>query len=309
MPVFIYPCFERERSRDTHLVFFDRSKIKMIFLSTFILSPFSFILVFFKFFMNISLHGKTALVCGSTKGIGLAVAKKLADAGARIILLARDKQALHRVLHDIPGEGHFSVVADFSHPAQLIPAVDEALSQANHIHILVNNTGGPPGGPLTQAEPDAFRQTFNQHLIANHLLMQKLMPGMKASGYGRIINVISTSVKQPLKGLGVSNTIRAAVANWAKTLSVELAPFGITVNNVLPGATDTDRLRGLISAKSLKSGLSEEEIRNEMLAEIPAARFAEPDEIASAVVFLASGQAAYVNGINLPVDGGRTSCL
>jgi 3-oxoacyl-[acyl-carrier protein] reductase len=259
--------------------------------------------------MNISLKGKNALVCGSTKGIGLAVAHQLAASGARVILLARDQDALQKTLGALPGDGHFCVQADFSHPAQLIPAAEDALSKFRHIHILINNTGGPPGGLLTEAEPDAFRQTFNQHLIANHLLMQRLLPGMKEAGYGRIINIISTSVKQPLKGLGVSNTIRAAVANWAKTLSVEVAPFGITVNNVLPGATDTDRLRGLISAKGLKSGLSEDEIRNEMLSEIPAARFAQPSEIAAAAVFLASEHAAYINGINLPVDGGRTSCL
>jgi 3-oxoacyl-[acyl-carrier protein] reductase len=259
--------------------------------------------------MNISLQGKTALVCGSTKGIGWATARVLAEAGARIVLLARDEMALKQRLSELPGAGHHFVAADFSHPASVQPALDKVLDQCGIIHILVNNTGGPPGGAITEADPDAFRMTFNQHLIVNHLLMQKLLPGMKSAGYGRIINIISTSVKQPLKGLGVSNTIRASVANWAKTLSVEVAPFGITVNNVLPGATATDRLSGLILAKSQKSGIPEAEIHKEMISEIPAARFAKPDEIAYAVAFLASEQAAYINGINLPVDGGRTSCL
>lgn len=259
--------------------------------------------------MNISLQGKTALVCGSTKGIGLAVALQMAASGAKVVLMARNAEALGKIIGELPGTGHGFVTADFLHPAQVIPAAEQALAKFGPIHILVNNTGGPPGGPITEAEPDAFRQTFNQHLVANHLLMQNLLPGMKAAGYGRIINVISTSVKQPLKGLGVSNTIRAAVANWAKTLSVELAPFGITVNNVLPGATDTDRLRSLISVKSQKTGIPAEDISHEMLAEIPAGRFADPNEIAAAAVFLASAQAAYINGINLPVDGGRTSCL
>ena len=135
------------------------------------------------------------------------------------------------------------------------------------------------------------------------------MAGMKQAGYGRIINIISTSVKQPLKGLGVSNTIRAAVANWAKTLSLELAPFGITVNNVLPGATKTQRLSSLIEAKSVKTGHSIESLEQEMKAEIPMARFAEPAEVAAAVAFLASPAAAYISGINVPVDGGRTGCL
>lgn len=177
------------------------------------------------------------------------------------------------------------------------------------MHILVNNTGGPPGGLITNAKTEEFLNAFNNHLICNHILMQAVIEGMKAEKYGRIINVISTSVKQPLKGLGVSNTIRAAVANWSKTLATEVAGYGITVNNVLPGATNTQRLRSLIEAKSEKTGESISEIINEMESEIPAGRFAEAHEIAAAIAFLASPAAAYITGINLPVDGGRTGCL
>ncbi|MFN6092435.1 MAG: SDR family oxidoreductase, partial [Bacteroidota bacterium] len=156
---------------------------------------------------------------------------------------------------------------------------------------------------------EAFLNTFNQHLLCNHLIAQAVLPGMKEAKFGRIINIISTSVKQPLKGLGVSNTIRAAVANWSKTLSVEVAPFGITVNNVLPGATATQRLASIIENKSQKQNHSIDEVEQEMLSEIPAGRFGRPEEIAAAVAFLASPAAAYINGINVPVDGGRTGCL
>ena len=173
----------------------------------------------------------------------------------------------------------------------------------------MNNTGGPPSGTVTEAKSEEFLSTFRQHLICNHLLAQAVLPGMKSSGYGRIINIISTSVKQPIKGLGVSNTIRAAVGNWSKTLSLEVAKFGITVNNVLPGATNTIRLKQIIEDKAKKTGKSQIEITEEMTTEIPAARFAEPEEIANAVAFLASPSASYINGINVPVDGGRTACL
>lgn len=177
------------------------------------------------------------------------------------------------------------------------------------VHILVNNTGGPPSGPLIEAEPQAFERAFANHVISNQLLVQAVLPGMKSSGYGRIINIISTSVKQPIPGLGVSNTIRAAVANWAKTLAGELGPFGITVNNVLPGYTDTARLGSLIQARAQRSGVPEDAVRREMISQIPLGRLARPEEIAAAVVFLASPDASYISGINLPVDGGRTQCL
>lgn len=259
--------------------------------------------------MNLDLKGKCALVGGSTQGIGLAAARELASLGASVILLARDEARLSACSRELPGSGrHGFIVADFSEPEVLSQRVREFVL-SNPIHILVNNTGGPPGGPAIGASVEEFEKAFRQHLVCNQLLAQALVPGMKSEGYGRIVNVISTSVKQPLHNLGVSNTIRGAVANWAKTLASELGPFGITVNNVLPGATDTARLRNIIASRSAKTGESQEHIMSEMASEIPLGRIAAPSEIAAAIAFLASPAASYINGVNMPVDGGRTKSL
>lgn len=263
--------------------------------------------------MDLNLTGKRAFVCGSTQGIGKAVALELATMGASVTLLARNKESLEASLQELStaaGQQHDYLCADFSNPEQLKHELDAYLkSHPAPVHILVNNTGGPQGGPIVTAKTDEFLSTFNNHLICNHILVQALVDGMKQAGYGRIVNIISTSVKQPLKGLGVSNTIRGAVANWAKTLSLELGAFGITVNNVLPGATNTARLVNLNKAKSEKTGKSLDELKREMVAEIPVGRYAEPYEVANAVAFLASPAASYINGINVPVDGGRTGSL
>ncbi len=262
--------------------------------------------------MNLNLTHKIAFVCGSTQGIGKAAACELAALGARIVLIARNENALKEALMEINQINNLKndfIVADFSNPEALRNIVNNYIQVNGGAHILINNTGGPPAGKISDAKAGEFLQAFNNHLICNHILAEAVLPFMKQEQFGRIINIISTSVKQPLKGLGVSNTIRAAVANWAKTLSLEVAAFGITVNNVLPGATSTARLQGIISNKSEKLKTSSETITQEMLEEIPAGRFAEAEEIAAAVAFLASPAAAYINGINLPVDGGRTGCL
>jgi 3-oxoacyl-[acyl-carrier protein] reductase len=265
------------------------------------------------FYAMSNLAGKHALVCGSTQGIGLACATELARAGARVTLLARNRDQLERVRAGLPHSGtenpHQLLVADFAHPDTVRAVVTEGLRRLGTAHILVNNTGGPPAGPLFEASDQQFLSAFAAHLLCNHVLAQATVPGMKAEKYGRIVNVISTSVKQPIKGLGVSNTIRGAVASWAKTLAGELGPFGITVNNVLPGATMTERHHSLIRTKSESSGKSVEEIEQGMKAEIPLGRFAAPEEVAAAVAFLASPAAAYITGINLPVDGGRLGSL
>ena len=261
--------------------------------------------------MNLDLKGKNALVCGSTEGIGKTAAIELALLGANVTLLARNKESLEKTLGELDsskGQKHTCVIADYSKPDELKKAV-EGEAKKTTFHILVNNTGGPPGGPIINAKTEEFTTAFSNHLLCNHIVVQAVVEGMKTAGYGRIINIISTSVKQPLKGLGVSNTIRAAVANWSKTLSLELAPFKITVNNVLPGATSTLRLSSLLEAKSGKTGHSVEELKQEMLNEIPLGRFAEAKEIAAAVAFLSSPAAAYITGINVPVDGGRTGSL
>ena len=255
--------------------------------------------------MKLNLTNKNALVCGSTAGIGLATAMGLAEEGANVTLAARTEEKLKKVIKQLPNNGsqkHSYVVADFTNPRQVAAAVS---ATGNVHHILINNTGGPPGGPIVDADVTAFAKAFTQHLQTNHLLTQTVLPGMKAEGYGRIINVISTSVKQPLDGLGVSNTIRGAVANWSKTMANELGQYGITVNNVLPGATATGRL----SDKAKKTGKSIEEVSQAMANASPAKRFAKPEEVANAIVFLASEAASFINGINVPVDGGRTKSL
>jgi len=259
------------------------------------------------------LKGKTAWVGGATQGIGKAIAESMAAAGANIVLVARNPEVLASLCDVLPrpvGQAHHWVSADYTLTDSLKTQVKEYLQ--NHpegVDILINNTGGPPGGVISQAETQAFLDAFQQHLICNQILTQTFLPGMITRKQGRIINIISTSVKQPLKGLGVSNTIRAAVAGWAKTLAGEVAIHGVTVNNILPGATATERLYSLIRAKAEKSGHSPESIEAEMLSEIPAGRFARAEDIAAAALFLAGSSAAYITGINLPVDGGRTSCL
>lgn len=259
--------------------------------------------------LPVDLKGKTAVVCGSTQGIGFSAAQHLAGLGARIILVARNAERLNQALAQLTEpERHATVEADFSQPNHVKEAI-EKIVQNEPVHILVNNTGGPPGGPIADAEIQAFQNAFEQHLICNHILAQAVLPSMKASGYGRIINVISTSVKQPLSNLGVSNTIRGAVANWAKTWANEVGAYGITVNNVLPGATETTRLDQIIQAKAAKTGKPEDEIRAEMAAAVPLKRTGLPEEVGRAIAFLASPSASYISGINLPVDGGRTSSL
>jgi 3-oxoacyl-[acyl-carrier protein] reductase len=263
--------------------------------------------------MNLPLFSYRALVGGSTQGIGRAVAQQLAAQGCSITLLARNEARLREAAAALPtpqGQQHDFLVADFSEPAHLAGVVAAYLAQhPTGFQILVNNTGGPPGGPLLQATPAAFQLAFNQHVICNQLLAQAVVPGMQAAGYGRIINIISTSVKIPLPGLGVSNTIRGAVASWAKTLANELAELGITVNNVLPGATVTQRHTSLIEKKVTDTGQSTAEVEAGMLRLIPARRFGQADEVAAAVVFLASPAAGYINGVSIPVDGGRTGSL
>jgi len=263
--------------------------------------------------MNTHLTHKRALVCGSSQGIGKATATVLAQLGASITLLARNEAQLEKVLAQLPvdkDQQHDYLIADFQAPDQVQATVDAYIKKNKaSFQILINNTGGPPPGPIIEAHPDQFIRAMQMHLICNQLLVQILVPGMKEAQYGRIIQIISTSVKEPIPGLGVSNTTRGAVASWAKTLSGELAPFGITVNNVLPGFTETERLFSLIRNNAEKSGKAEKEVQQYMEASVPMNRFAKPEEIANVIAFLASPAASYVNGISIPVDGGRTKTI
>ncbi|WP_187262870.1 SDR family oxidoreductase [Pontibacter beigongshangensis] len=262
--------------------------------------------------MNLDLKNKQAVICGSTQGIGKAVAVELALLGANVTLLARSEEKLKEAVQELAQAGeqqHDYLVADFANPEEVKQQIEAYVRQREAVHILVNNTGGPPGGPIVEAKPEEFLTAFNMHLINNHQLVQALLPLMKKAGYGRIINIVSTSIKEPIPGLGVSNTTRGAVASWAKTMANELGQFGITVNNVLPGSTKTGRIYALVESRAEKAGRSKEEVQQEMENAIPARRFAEPEEVAAAAAFLATPAAAYINGVSLAVDGGRTGAL
>lgn len=261
--------------------------------------------------LNFTLIGKTALVCGSTQGIGWATAKAFAAAGARCILLARNENVLRDKVAELNAIGnadHQYAVADFSDLDQLKPVIGK-LAAAHTIHIVLNNTGGPKAGMIADAAGADFEAAFRMHLVANQLIAQAVLPGMKAAGYGRIINIISTSVRIPIDNLGVSNTIRAAVASWGKTMANELGAYGITVNSILPGFTDTQRLRSLIEANAVRRNVPAIQVEAEMIAGIPAKRFGTAEEIAAVALFLASAAAAYVNGVSIPVDGGKTGTI
>jgi len=261
--------------------------------------------------MEINLKNKTAWVFGGSKGIGRAIAIQLSKSGANILLISRNKTDLIKTKEELDvkrGQNHDFISVDMSN----IPLLKKTLQNyinLNSVDIVINNSGGPIGGPAHTAEVDEYLSAFNQHVLSAQIINQLVLPIMKRKHFGRIINIISTSVKQPIEGLGVSNTIRGAMANWSKTLSVELGQFGITVNNILPGATKTERLIQLIQNKASKNNQSTELVADTMKKSIPAGRFADPDEVAYIVVFLCSGFANYINGINIPVDGGRTKSL
>lgn len=261
--------------------------------------------------IEIDLSGRTALVCGASKGIGAQTAIHLAQAGAQVVLVARSEDGLAKTLELMPSPStHKTLSLDLLRTEEIAERVTAAAEPCNSpISILVCNTGGPKAGPLHQADLEELQQGFQAHVLANQALLQAVLPGMKSEQYGRVINVISTSVKIPIPNLGVSNTIRGAVANWAKTLSAELGPFGVTVNNVLPGYTQTERLEALVEAASKRLSKSKEDVVELWKAKVPAGRFADPAETAAAITFLASPVAGYINGINLPVDGGRTGSL
>ena len=261
--------------------------------------------------MDLSLLKKNALVCGGSKGIGKACAIVMAELGANVTIISRNPDNLQNALKELDkskGQQHDFLMLDMSKPEDVRKRLIQHTSIKSY-HILVNNTGGPAGGPILGAKESDFLEAFTQHLLANHIVTSLIVPGMKSLGYGRIINIISTSVKQPLENLGVSNTVRGAVANWAKTMANELAESGITVNNVLPGATHTERLDEIVKTNASKTGKSEKEVMAAMESAIPMKRIGRPEEIAAAVAFLATPAASYITGINVPVDGGRTKSL
>ena len=255
---------------------------------------------------NNALDGKTALICGASRGIGAATAKIMAKAGANVILASRSEDQLIALLQELStlGEGHHQIVVIDLEDTDNIATCIQPILDDGPIHILVNNAGGPPGGPLLNASVEELAQPFTRHLHAAHTLVKLLTPGMVMANYGRIIQIVSTSVREPIPNLGVSNTLRGAMASWAKSLSRELHP-SITINNVLPGFTDTERLGSLAKSIHERTGQSIEAIHDGWMSQVPIERLIDPLETASVIAFLASPAAGAIRGVSLPVDGGR----
>ncbi len=258
-----------------------------------------------------SLQSRHALVCGASAGIGRAAALAIAGHGAEVTALARSREALEKLMPALERAGSPRarfVVGDHDDRPRLKAAIEGLTQREGPVHILINNSGGPPPGPILDASEEDFLTALGRHLLANHMLVQLTLGGMQKAGYGRIINIISTSVREPLPGLGVSNTTRGAVASWAKTLSRELPP-GITINNLLPGFTDTERLTTLRQSLANKNGTSEDDILSQWKSVIPEGRIGRPEELGAVIAFLASPQASYIRGVSLPVDGGRLNSI
>ena len=261
--------------------------------------------------IDLSFEGKHALVCGASDGIGRAIAKGLAAHGAQLTLLARRRDKLAAVAGELEQAGANSVrvlAFDLDERAELVTTVQDLMREHGPVHILINNSGGPSPGPIIEATPEQFQQGLGRHLYASQQLLKAVLPGMREAGFGRILNVISTSVREPIPNLGVSNTVRGAMASWAKTVAGELPP-GITINNLLPGLTDTERLASLRSSIAERTGQSEEAVLEGWRQQVPEGRLAQPEELAAAAVFLVSPAASYIRGISLPVDGGRLHCI
>ena len=261
---------------------------------------------------NQKLENFNSIICGSTSGIGKATAIEFANASANVTLVGRNKTKLQELLKNLSNNGkqnHQFILADFDNYLNLKNVITNHIEDGNCYHILVNNSGGPKGGLIKRAKTEEFTTAFNRHLICNHILFKALLPGMIKFNYGRVINIISTSVKQPIAGLGVSNTVRAAVASWAKTLSFEVAAHGITVNNILPGFTNTARLKSIIKDKAESEKTTLSEIEQNMKSTVPLNRFGEPYETAKAILFLASSDSNYINGVSIAVDGGRLTSI
>ncbi len=258
--------------------------------------------------MDLNLEGRRALVCGSTQGMGLAIAKELNKQGASVTLFARNEEEMKKIVSELNGNNNDYLVADFDDLDSVKSSIAEGLKKGDY-HILINNTGGPPSGKIEDATLDDFQTAMSRHLHVSHTLSQMVLPGMKNAKFGRIVNIISTSVKIPINGLGVSNTVRGAMASWAKTMANELGQFGVTVNNILPGFINTGRIKSIVSQRSSSQNKTEQQIKDAMMSTIPAGRFGEPEEIADYAAFLCSNSGAYISGTSLRVDGGRTGSI
>lgn len=262
--------------------------------------------------MDLGLSGKAALVAASSRGLGRAVAEELAAEGARLVLCARSPGPLDDTARDL-SERHdaevLAVAADLSDPRGVEEVVVAGLARYGQLDVLVTNTGGPPAGSFESHPPEAWSQAVRQNLDSVLNLTRAVLPGMRERGWGRIVNVTSVAVKQPVDGLILSNSIRAAVTGFAKTLSNEVAPDGITVNSVLPGYTRTERLEQLAAMISEARGIGPDEAFAQWEASIPMGRVGEPREFGAVVAFLCSERASYVTGVSIQVDGGAVKAL
>lgn len=259
--------------------------------------------------MSHELEGRHALICGASRGIGRATATRLSKMGARTTLLARNREELEALASELSEQGGdpLVLVADLE-SASLAATLKAHIATHGGVDIVIHNTGGPPAGPLLEATQQALQVAFQRHVLSAQTIQQVTLPHMKERGYGRFIQVLSTSVREPIPNLGVSNIIRAAMASWAKSLSRELPP-GITINNILPGFTDTDRLGSLKEAVATRTGQTQDAVLKGWISQVPEGRLASPDETAAAIAFLASPEAAYIRGVSLAVDGGRTRSI
>lgn len=248
--------------------------------------------------MNLQIAGTTALVTGGSKGIGFAIAEGLAAEGVRLVLAARDERGLAAAAERLAGTNVVTIAADVSSAKGVRDLVEAAQARAGALDILVANAGGPPAGTPSQLDDGAWARAAELTLMSAVRLSRAVLPGMRERGWGRIVNVTSLSVKQPIAELALSNALRSAVTAFARTLANEVAAEGVTVNNVAPGYTATERLEELFA---------DDYARARLVSSIPAKRFATPEEVASAAVYLCSRQAAYVTGQTIVVDGGTVA--
>jgi 3-oxoacyl-[acyl-carrier protein] reductase len=261
---------------------------------------------------NYSLLGKNALVLGASQGLGLGVARALSEAGATVIIASRNHSKLEKAITTLSiekGQQHKWVVIDTLQLADSKNTIEALVNSVEGIDILINNTGGPAPKSMLDTTIEDLENGFISHLLHTHQTSLLLLPHMRKNGFGRIVNILSTSIKEPIDQLGVSNTVRVAVANWAKTLSREVAIDGVTINNVLPGFTDTERVGVIFENRAKEKGVSVSEVKAQLESTIPAGRMGMVEEFAAAVLFLCTPAASYINGVNLPVDGGTIRSL
>jgi 3-oxoacyl-[acyl-carrier protein] reductase len=262
--------------------------------------------------VDLGLQGKIALVAAASRGLGRAVAEELAREGARLVIAARTEGPLRetqRALEDLSGHSVLAMPTDLSDPEATVRLVRRGIDEFGRIDVLVTNAGGPPAGPFESHAPEVWNTSIAQNFQSVLNLTREVLPGMKERRWGRIVNITSIAVKQPVDNLIISNSVRAAVTGFARTLANEVASFGITVNNVLPGYTRTQRVEELAERAAAVDGLGPEAIMERWESQIPARRIGEPSEFAAAVAFLASERASYITGVSLPVDGGWIKAL